>query len=66
MSTVDYIKRLSASGNDPRENPLRQEFNALKDLEDVERTLREIGVELEPDFFDVSLTARIGATGRPR
>ncbi len=66
MSTVDYIKQLSAARNDPRESPLRQSLNALKDLDEVERTLREIGADLEPNFFNVSLWARIGAKGPAR
>jgi hypothetical protein len=62
MSAADYIKELTASRrNDPHENPWRDGFDALRDLEEVEATLREIGAELEPDFFDISLTARIGA-----
>ena len=36
------------------------ESRQLKDLEEVEATLREIGVTLEPRF-DISLAARIGA-----
>ena len=66
MSVVDYIKQLSTSQNDPNESALRQGFNLLKDLEEVETTLREIGADLEPDFFDISLTARIGATSPSR
>jgi hypothetical protein len=60
MSVVDYIKQLSDSHGNTNEKAFREGFNALRDIEEVETTLREIGVNLEPDFFDVSLTARIG------
>jgi hypothetical protein len=64
MSVADYIREISK----PREGTeyrLTDESAALlKDLEEVESTLRDIGVALEPGFFDISLSARIGATSR--
>jgi hypothetical protein len=64
MSVADYIKELAASKRGEEQRQAREASSALKDLEEVENTLREIGVSLEPRFFDISLTARIGATTR--
>lgn len=61
MSVADYVKELCASKQDEGHGRTPDASSALKDLEEVESTLREIGVSLEPRFFDVSLTARIGA-----
>jgi hypothetical protein len=60
MSVADYIKDLS------EHNQTDENSKVLKDLEEVESTLRDIGVSLEPRFFDISLAARIGATSRRR
>jgi hypothetical protein len=64
MSVADYIKELSASRQGDEQSQVPEASSALKDLEEVESTLREIGVSLEPRFFDISLTARIGAPSR--
>jgi len=64
MSIADYVREIS----NPREGTESDQANEcrdlLKDLEEVESTLRDIGVTLEPRFFDVSLSARIGGTSR--
>jgi len=61
MSVADYIKALAASERGEAQSQALEASNVLKELEEVEATLREIGVSLEPRFFDISLTARIGA-----
>jgi hypothetical protein len=43
----------------------QQDSKQLKDLEEVEAALKEIGVTLEPKF-DISLAARIGAVSIKR
>jgi hypothetical protein len=64
MSVVEEIKRLSAFAQDKdAEGRRMDEFNQLRDLQEVEAALKEIGVSLEPTF-DISLTARIGAAAR--
>jgi hypothetical protein len=58
MSLVEQLTRLTAQREACEQKT--EEVNQLKDLEEVEATLKEIGVTLEPRF-DISLTARIGA-----
>lgn len=64
MSVADYIRELSNPKEGAEHGQTNEGFNLLKELEEVESTLRDIGVSLEPRFFDVSLAARIGATSR--
>jgi hypothetical protein len=65
MSVVDYIEEISKNPREGAERGQADEASRVfKDLEEVEATLRAIGVTLEPRFFDVSLAARIGATSR--
>jgi len=58
MSLVEQLARLTAQRGACEQKP--EEVNQLEDLEEVEATLKEIGVTLEPRF-DISLGARIGA-----
>jgi hypothetical protein len=58
MSLVEQLARLTAQRGAYEQKT--EVVNQLKDLEEVEATLKEIGVTLEPRF-DISLTARIGA-----
>ena len=64
MSIADYISEIAnpTEGPEPRQAAAYREV--LEDLEEVESTLRDIGVTLEPRFFDISLAARVGATSR--
>jgi hypothetical protein len=64
MSVADYIRELSNCQEGPERSQTDESSRLLKDLEEVESTLRGIGVSLEPRFFDISLAARIGATSR--
>jgi hypothetical protein len=61
MSVVEEIEKLGAV---PALSQDGEESDQLKDLEEVEATLREIGVSLEPRF-DISLAARIGGGSAP-
>ena len=61
MNVVDEIKRLTATKLQGTDQNGDNELDQLRDLEEVETTLRAIGVTLEPRF-DISLTARIGPT----
>lgn len=64
MSAADYIRELSKPTEGAEHRLTDESVALLKDLEEVESTLRDIGVALEPRFFDISLSARIGATSR--
>lgn len=59
MGVVDQIKHLATQEQEMSEQK-QAESSQLKDLEEVEETLKQIGVNLEPRF-DISLAARIGA-----
>jgi hypothetical protein len=62
MSVVEEIEKLGAA---PVLSQEGEESSQLRDLEEVEAALREIGVSLEPRF-DISLAARIGAVASKR
>jgi hypothetical protein len=64
MSVADYITEISKPSKEVEPTQAHEASDLLKDLEEVEATLRDIGVALEPRFFDVSLAARIGAASR--
>jgi hypothetical protein len=64
MGVADYIRQISSAREGAEPGQTNEGPNILKDLEEVEAILRDIGVTLEPRFFDVSLAARIGATSR--
>jgi hypothetical protein len=61
MSIVDEIKKLTAAPQEHDSDEARKlDDSQIRSLEEVEETLKEIGVTLEPKF-DISLGARIGA-----
>jgi hypothetical protein len=62
MSIVEQVERATAIDRQGvnRSRGVARELSQLEQLEEVEATLRSIGVTLEP-VFDISLTARIGA-----
>jgi hypothetical protein len=60
MSLVDQVKQLAKPQEQGGRGISEQESKQLKDLEEAEAALKEIGVTLEPKF-DISLAARIGA-----
>ena len=60
MSLADQLKQLAKPQEEGGRSVAEEEFKQLKDLEEVEEALREIGITLEPKF-DISLAARIGA-----
>jgi hypothetical protein len=65
MSLVDQLKQLAMPQEQGASGISEQDRKQLKDLEEVEATLKEIGVTLEPKF-DISLAARIGAVSTKR
>jgi len=64
MSSADYINQIANAPEEPGVSQDNAYRDLLKDLDEVESTLREIGVTLEPRFFDISLVSRVGATSR--
>lgn len=64
MGVADYIREISDCKEGSEQCRTHEGYDLLKDLEEVESTLRDIGVRLEPRFFDVSLAARIGGPSR--
>ena len=54
MSVADYIRELSNPKEGSEHRQTDDSSTLLKDLEEVESTLRDIGVTLEPRFFDIS------------
>ena len=60
MSVVEQVERIATGQSDAVANASNDKGQQIKDLEEVEAALREVGVTLEPRF-DISLTARIGA-----
>ena len=65
MSLVDQLKQLGNPQEQQGCGISEQESKQLKDLEEVEAALKEIGVTLEPKF-DISLAARIGGASIKR
>lgn len=59
MSIVDRLERVTAPKQETDVSASSAESSQLRDLEEVEAILKEIGVTLEPKF-DISLAARIG------
>jgi hypothetical protein len=60
MSLVHEILELTAAGEQDVDRNIASE---LKQLEEVERALRSVGVTLKPRF-NVSLAARVGAASK--
>lgn len=59
MSVADYIKKLTELTHSEEQSPPTDAANVLRDLDEAERALEEIGANLEPPFFDIPLTARV-------
>jgi hypothetical protein len=65
MSLVDQLKQLAMPQEQGASGISEQDRKQLKDLEEVEATLKEIGVTLEPKF-DICLWRHASAQSRPR
>ena len=63
MSIADQIEQLAASKSQSILASAPEEAHQLRELEEAEAVLKELGVSLEPTF-DISLTARVGAVAR--
>ncbi len=61
MSIADQLERIAAATPQAATNQRLEEGDQIRDLQEVEAALKEIGVTLEP-MFNISLAARIGAT----